>query len=156
MNYWQISAGDGQVDLVDIFIKLNVALLGPGRYGDYFDNKGKYEDISDGHLIKKFAEDVQIGDVFVLKHIKDPHKKTWHVIAVGEVVSPYRYEPIFDSVDSSEWDVQHCRRVIWWVPKDELIVEGGGAPIRIQRLSEENPLRKVADDIFDEKIECLE
>lgn len=155
MNYWQISAGNGQVDLVDIFLKLNVALLGPGRYGDYFDNKSEYEEISDGHLIKKFAEDVQTGDVFVLKHIKDPNKKTWHVIAVGEVMSPYRYEPIFNSVDSSEWDVQHCRRVVWWIPEEEQIVDGGGAPIRLQRLSEENPLRKKADDIFAGEIDCL-
>jgi hypothetical protein len=99
---------------------------------------------------------VQVEDVFVLKHIIDPNKKTWHVIAVGEVVSPYRYEPIFNSVDSNEWDVQHCRRVIWWIPKQKVIVQGGGAPIRIQRISEQNPLKKAADDIFNGSIECIE
>jgi predicted Mrr-cat superfamily restriction endonuclease len=156
LNYWQISAGDGQVDLVDIFLKLNVALLGPGRYGDYFDNRASYVELSDGHLIKKFAEDVQVGDVFVLKHIVDPNRKTWHIIAVGEVVGPYRYEPIFNSVDSNEWDVQHCRRVVWWEPKETLIVQGGGAPIRLQRLGDQNPLKIKADEIFDRKIECIE
>lgn len=39
MTYWQIAAGDGTVDLVDIFLKLIVALIGPGNEGDYFDNK---------------------------------------------------------------------------------------------------------------------
>lgn len=155
MNYWQIAAGNGQIDLTGILQNLNVALLGPGRYGDYFDNKSRYEKISDGHLIKRFAEEVQIGDIFVLKHIENPHKKIWHIMAVGEVKSPYRYEPIFDSVDSRGWDMQHCRRVAWRVPKRKVTIEGGGAPIRIQRLSEENPLRKKADEILDGKIECI-
>lgn len=39
MNYWQIAAGDGTTDYTDIFLKLNVALIGPGNNGDYFDNK---------------------------------------------------------------------------------------------------------------------
>ena len=34
MTYWQIAAGDGTVDLVDIFLKLSVALIGPGNGGD--------------------------------------------------------------------------------------------------------------------------
>lgn len=102
-----------------------------------------------GELVTTFAEKVEIGDIFVLKHIVDPNQKTWHVIAVGRVVSPYRYEPIFDKVDCNGWDVQHCRRVIWTQPKtDDLTVEGGGAPVRIQRLGDDNPLREVADKVL--------
>ncbi|MGR6018863.1 hypothetical protein ACT7CU_11060 [Bacillus paranthracis] len=38
-EYWQIAAGDGSIDLPKIFTELNVALLGPGQFGDFFDNK---------------------------------------------------------------------------------------------------------------------
>lgn len=149
MNYWQIAAGDGTVDMVDIFLKLNIALIGPGNEGDYFDNKSTYDNMGrDGDLVRVFAQDVQVGDVFVLKHIDNSQKKTWHVIAVGKVVGPYRYEPIFDKVDCYKWDVQHCRRVIWKVPQEKVIVEMGGAPIRIQRISDDNPLKEAADKIL--------
>ncbi|MCM8710820.1 hypothetical protein M2651_07240 [Clostridium sp. SYSU_GA19001] len=154
MNYWQISAGDGDTNLVDIFIKLNVALIGPGAEGDYFDNKNEYEKMGrDGDLVKVFAEEVQIGDRFILKHIKNPNTQTWKILAVGEVISPYRFEPIFDKVDSYSWDVQHCRRVKWYVPKDEVLVDKGGAPIRIQKLGENNPMRKRGEELFNELIQ---
>ena len=151
MQYWQIGIGDGQVDMVDIFIKLNVALIGPGRQGDYYDNKEKYINTNDGHLVQKFAEEVHIGDVFVLKHIINPQTKLWKIYAVGEVVGPYRYEPIFDSVDEKEWDVQHCHRVIWKDVRDKNItVDFGGAPIRFQRLSDNNPLKLKAEELLRE------
>lgn len=150
MQYWQIGIGDGQVDMVDIFIKLNVALIGPGRSGDYYDNKEKYEDTHDGHLVQKFAEEVQVGDVLVLKHIINPQTKLWRIYAVGKVVGPYRYEPIFDSVDENGWDVQHCRRVMWKDVRDQNItVDFGGAPIRLQRLSDENPLKLKAEELLE-------
>lgn len=148
MQYWQIGIGDGRVDMAEIFIKLNVALLGPGRSGDYFDNRESYEQLSDGHLVKKFAEEIQIGDILVLKHIENPQTKTWRIHAVGEVVGPYRYEPIFDSVDKSGWDVQHCRRVRWKKPPSDLIVAKGGAPIRLQRLEDDNPMKICAEELF--------
>ncbi len=156
MQYWQIGTGDGQVDMVDIFIKLKLALIGPGREGDYFDNKHAYMNMGiDGQIVQRFAEDVQIGDIFVLKHILNSQKKTWKVFAVGEVVGPYRYEPIFDKVDCYEWDVQHCRRVLWKVPKNETISDHGGAPIRLQRIEQDNPLSKIASQILNGKIETL-
>ncbi len=157
MEYWQIAAGDGSVDMVDIFLKLKIALVGPGREGDYFDNKSAYEKMDrDGRLVRRFAEDVKIGDIFVLKHIIHPQDKIWRVYAVGMVAGPYRYEPIFDRVDSYQWDVQHCRRVLWKVPKDELTVKYGGAPIRLQRMESDNPLKKIADKVLRGKIELVE
>lgn len=151
MQYWQIGTGDGQVDMVEIFVKLSVALLGPGREGDFFDNREKYDQLTDGYLVREFAEEIQIGDVLVLKHIENPQLKTWRIFAVGEVVGPYRYEPIFDRVDKSVWDVQHCRRVRWKVPKVETIVNKGGAPIRLQRLlDEDNPMKIIAKQILHE------
>lgn len=157
MQYWQIAPGDGNVDMVDIFFKLKVALIGPGREGDYFDNKSKYDKMeNDGPFVRRFAEEVQIGDIFVLKRIIHPQNKIWRVFAVGEVAGPYRYEPIFDKVDCYEWDVQHCRRVLWRIPKKELTVQYGGAPNRLQRLDVDNPLRKEADKVLKGKVEFME
>ena len=150
MQYWQIGIGDGEVDMVEIFLKLNVALVGPGKGGDFFDNRATYEHMKDGHLIQKFAEEVQIGDILVLKHIENPQTKTWRIYAVGKVVSPYRYEPIFDCVDKSGWDVQHCRRVQWKIPTEKTIVVMGGAPIRLQRLDDDNPMKLKAMEILHE------
>lgn len=154
MTYWQIAAGDGNTDMVQIFLKLGVALIGPGRFGDYFDNKEEYleKGNNDKNLVRFFAEEVKIDDILVLKHIINSHKNEWEIIAIGKVVSPYRYEPIFDKVDSSKWDVQHCRRVRWWKPEEKLIVNGGGAPIRIQRLGEENEMKLVAEELIKDGI----
>jgi len=156
MKYWQIGIGDGQVDMLEIFLKLKLALIGPGRIGDYFDNQQAYINKGiDGKIIKRFAEDVQIGDVFVLKHIENPQSKTWRIFAVGKVAGPYRYEPIFDKVDQYEWDVQHCRRVLWSIPKKTIIVQNGGAPIRFQRMDTDNPLVRNAIDILNGKIAAI-
>ena len=111
MTYWQIACGDGNVDLEEIFLKLNVALVGPGDLGNYFDYKSKYATVD--KRVRIFCEEVAIGDIFVLKRIVNPHTQEWQIIAVGEVVSPYRYEPIFNDVDVASWQMQHCRRVIW-------------------------------------------
>lgn len=149
MNFWQMSAGDGTTDVLDVFLKLKVALIGPGIEGDYFDNIQTYDEMNvNGNLVRRFAKEMEIGDIIVLKHIKDPNKKTWSILSIGTVVSPYRYEPIFDRVDDAKWDMQHCRRVEWIVPGYEITVQNGGAPIRLQRLSEDNPLRTKAEEII--------
>lgn len=140
MEYWQIASGDGTVDLEAVFLKLNVALLGPGHLGDFFDHRDEYQALTDGHLVRAFAEEVSVDDVFILKRMVNPHTQEWEIKAVGRVVSPYRYEPIFKSVDVSKWDMQHCRRLNWTVPSQQTIVTGGGAPIRIQRAEDDNPL----------------
>lgn len=147
-TYWQIACGDGTVDLEDVFIKLNVALIGPGHLGDFFDHRSAYLALSDGHLIRTFCEDVSIDDIFVLKRMVNPRIHEWQIQAVGTVVSPYRFEPVFKSVDVSQWDMQHCRRVAWVVPPSRLVVTGGGAPIRIQKLNPDNPLVRHADDVM--------
>lgn len=154
MQYWQIGTGDGQVDMVDIFLKLKLALIGPGQEGDYFDNQQAYINLGiDGQLVKRFAEEVQLGDIFVLKHIINPQLKTWRIFAVGKVAGPYRYEPIFDKVDQYEWDVQHCRRVLWKIPKHEIVVQYGGAPIRLQKMDQNNPLKMKAVEILNGEVE---
>lgn len=149
MNYWQISDGDGNTNLKEVFIDLNVALIGPGGLGNYFDKKSEYENMGrDGDLVGVLAEKVQVGDIFVLKHIKNPNTQTWQILAVGEVVGEYRYESIFSDVGITGWDIQHCRRVKWKVPENEILVNNGGAPIRIQRLDDVNPMKLKAEELW--------
>lgn len=149
MNYWQISDGDGKTNLKDIFIDLNVALIGPGDVGNYFDKKNEYENMGrDGDLVGVLAEKVQVGDIFVLKHVKNPNTQTWQILAVGEVVGEYRYESIFSNVGIYGWDVQHCRRVNWKVPDQEILVKNGGMGIRIQRLDDTNSMKIKAEELW--------
>lgn len=144
MNFWQIAAGYQRVsvDLKDIFLKLNVALIGPGELGNFFDKKQKYKDkysseSRDFIILKAFCEEANIGDIFVLREAVNPREQKWRIIAVGEVISPYRYEPIFDYVDVENWDIQHCRRVKWIVPEEEVIASGG-ISVRFQKIDEAN------------------
>lgn len=149
MKYWQISAGNESVDLSDIFIKLNVALQGSGDYGDYFDNKLLYKDLgSSGRIIKTFAEDMKIGDRLILKRLKSEVEGNFEIVAVGEVLGPYRYEPIFSDVEFEGLGLQHCRRVKWYIPKEEMILVDAGVYENIQKLEDDNPMRKKGEEIF--------
>jgi hypothetical protein len=148
MTYWQIASGDGTVDLQDVFLKLNVALIGPGHLGDFFDHRDEYLDLNDGHLVQRFCEDLKTGDTLILRHVSNPKQKEWEIQAAGTVVGPYRYEPIFEDVDVSEWEMQHCRRVAWTTPEQPIRVTGGGAPVRIQKLDEGNPFISVAEELL--------
>jgi predicted Mrr-cat superfamily restriction endonuclease len=148
MTYWQIASGDGTVDLEAIFLKLNVALIGPGDLGDYFDHRDEYLAQDDGYLVRAFCEEVLIGDIFILKRMVNPRNAEWDIKAVGKVVGGYRYEPIFECVDVSRWQMQHCRRVHWVVPQQPIRVTGGGAPVRIQRCDDSNVLVTKARELF--------
>lgn len=151
MAYWQIASGDGTVDLEQVFIKLNIALIGPGNLGDYFDHRNEYLNLSDGYLVRAFCEEIVVGDILILKRMVNPHTSEWDIKAVGKVVGQYRYEPIFESVDVSDWEMQHCRRVQWIVPSLPIRVTGGGAPVRIQRCNEDNPLVIKAQELLDQQ-----
>ena len=140
MVFWQIASGDGNVDLDAVFFKLNVALIGPGSLGDYFDHRTRYAELDDGHYVRSFCEEVSVGDILILKRMVNPHAAEWDIKAVGKVVGEYRYEPIFERVDVSGWDMQHCRRVHWIVPPKPIRINGGGAPGRIQRCKDDNIL----------------
>ncbi|HVC96784.1 MAG TPA: hypothetical protein VND64_24105 [Pirellulales bacterium] len=148
MAFWQIASGDGTVDLETVFLKLSVALLGPGGLGDYFDHRAEYLALNDGHLVRAFCEDVEVGDALILKRMVNPHTAEWDIKGVGMVVGAYRYEPIFERVDVSRWDMQHCRRVNWIVPKRAIRVTGGGAPVRIQRCADDNILVAKARELL--------
>lgn len=148
MAFWQIASGDGTVDLEAIFLKLNVALIGPGNLGDYFDHRADYLTLNDGYLVRAFCEEVEVGDTLILKRMVNPRTAEWDIKAVGKVVGAYRYEPVFESVDVGRWQMQHCRRVHWTIPPQPIRVTGGGAPVRIQRCGEESILVAKARELL--------
>lgn len=111
MNIWQVSAGDSRRDFSDLFLKYDLMLAGPGRFGPY--NEKRYEEVVEQGLysksrinyIKSFAEKVKHGDVVLLRE-RDKFK------AIGKVADePYLHDEIFDDIYG--WDLQHFRRVIW-------------------------------------------
>lgn len=108
---WQIAAGDPGRDYSDLFIRHDLMLIGPGRFGKYdgerFEQAAKEEHFT-GHRIgqvRAFCTMVSPGDIVLLR--------TGHrVEAVGVVHSSgYDHEPAFDDVYG--WDLQHMRRVLW-------------------------------------------
>jgi hypothetical protein len=116
MGYWQVSAGYGGErrggrDYSDVFLDFGVMLTGPGEYGEYFENAHRYKQEKDGRRVERFAEELEIDDVVVLKR---PAGRQWEVRAVGVVKSTYVFLPVFDDVEG--WDIQHGRRVEWVVP----------------------------------------
>jgi hypothetical protein len=100
---WQVSGGPGDRDYSDIFLKYGVALIGPGDAGRWRPDREDYE--FEGGFVRRFASEVQLGDVFLLR------TGISKVRAVGIVASEYLYLPQFDDVNG--WDLQHVRRVRW-------------------------------------------
>ena len=104
--------------------------------------------LADGYLVRAFCEEVAIGDILILKRMVNPHTAEWDIKAIGKVIGTYRHEPIFESVDVSRWNMQHCRRVHWIVPPQPIRVTGGGARVRIQRCGEDNVLVAKARELL--------
>jgi hypothetical protein len=116
-----------------LFLHHGVALIGPGDPGpwrrdrspeDYRDEKG-----ARGDFVRRFAEEVQVGDLFLLRSGAN------RVKAVGIVASAYMYLQQFDDVNG--WDLQHARRVRWGqlaVPREFESRVFGGSPSRFSRV----------------------
>lgn len=108
-KYWQQSAGDTDRNYASICLKWGVILNGPGYAGSWpscarelRDNDWSSKKITD---LKRFAEDINDGDVIVLR------LGTSTVLGVGIVIGDYEWLDIFSDVDG--WDLQHVRRVNW-------------------------------------------
>jgi len=124
MNYWQVASGDGRRDYSSVFLKYGIMLIGPGDPGSYSERKDFYKKDksilkSDASTITAFAEQVNEGDIVVLKR---PSGKLWEVIAVGTAKGKYKHMPIFNDVEG--WDLQHCRQVEWYKPKQANKITG--------------------------------
>ena len=100
---WQVSGGPTNRDYSDIFLKYGVALIGPGDAGKW--RPGRDDDEFESGFVRRFASEVQPGDVFLLR------TGISRVRAVGIVASEYLYLSQFDDVNG--WDLQHGRRVRW-------------------------------------------
>lgn len=145
-NTWVVASGFGEIDLAAIFLRLGVALIGPGDRGDFFDRRQVYEselEPQEWRIVREFAEDLAVGDRLVLR--KKAGRNVDHLLAVGVVVGPYRHEPIFQEVDVGGWDMQHCRRVRW--KKLTTPHEIGMPPNRFSRLTSSQIIAEV-DQLF--------
>lgn len=106
---WQHAAGDTNRNYADLCLRWDVILIGPGDQGKWPECEAVLK--KDGlsrkkiNIIKMFAEDIDDGDIVVLR------LGTTDILGVGVVVGPYEYLEAFSDVDG--WDLQHVRRVQW-------------------------------------------
>ncbi len=100
---WQLSGGPASRSYADVFIRHAVGLLGPGDPGRWHSERSD-EDF-DGSFVRRFASEVSIGDVVLLR------TGLSKIRAVGVVAGDYEYLNQFDDVNG--WDLQHGRRICW-------------------------------------------
>ena len=100
---WQISGGPTARSYSNIFLKCGVGLIGPGDAGEWKSERDDNE--FDGGFVRRFASEVRIGDVILLR------TGISKIAAVGVVASGYLYLNQFDDVNG--WDLQHARRIRW-------------------------------------------
>ena len=109
-NYWQHAAGDTDRNYVDLCIKWDVILNGPGYAGALPECKERL--LKDGWTSKKvtglirFSHEMEEGDIVVLR------LGTNEIYGVGYIVGGYEWLDIFSDVDG--WDLNHVRRVKWF------------------------------------------
>ena len=141
---WQISAGPTSRSYADLFLKHGVALIGPGDAGPWTPERDDDEfDLpatpgaaqAGGGFVRRFASEVQVGDVFLLR------TGISRISAVGIVASEYLYLNQFDDVNG--WDLQHARRVRWYkLPQEHTFTTPvfGANPTRCSRTWNEEVL----------------
>ncbi len=123
---WQVAAGGPGRNYTNLFLKYDIMLVGPGRYGPYSEEdyqpliKKGFWTSQKIAAIKHFAMKVKAGDIVLLRN-------TYRVVAIGIVPnsrgvpravggrwvtdSMYKHNKTFDDVFG--WDIQHTQRVIW-------------------------------------------
>lgn len=130
---WQLAAGQASRRYADVFLRYGVGLIGPGDAGPWKPERD--DDEFEGGFVRRFASEVQVGDVFLLR------TGISKISAVGIVASDYLYLNQFDDV--SGWDLQHARRVRWCSLPDEYSFNGpvfGANPPRLSRTQSEEVL----------------
>ena len=106
---WQQAAGDKDRDYVELCLKWDVIVNGPGNRGVWPECKSELQ--ADGRSEKKitdlwrFCEEITDGDLVVLRLGTDV------VSAVGEIVGDYEFCEEFNDIDG--WEIAHVRRVRW-------------------------------------------
>jgi len=125
-SVWQVSGGPLPRSYDDVFLRHGVALIGPGDIGPYNPKRADiYEDV-----VRRFATEIKAGDVLLLR------SGISTILAIGIVDGDYQYLPQFDDVNG--WDLQHARRVRWFILPSSYSFEGsvfGGSPPRLSRIN---------------------
>lgn len=130
---WQLAGGPASRPYADVFLKYGVGLIGPGDAGPWAPERD--DDEFEGGFVRRFASEVQVGDVFLLR------TGISRICAVGIVASEYRYLNQFDDVNG--WDLQHARRVRWCrLPQEHTFTSPvfGANPTRCSRTWNEEVL----------------
>ncbi len=102
-SIWQLSGGPASRSYAEVFVRYGVGLVGPGDPGPW-DAERSDEDY-DGSFVRRFASEMQVGDVVLLR------TGLSKIRAVGVVAGEYEYLNQFDDVNG--WDLQHARRIRW-------------------------------------------
>ena len=130
---WQLAEGPSSRLYADVFLKYGVGLIGPGDAGPWTPERD--DDEFEGGFVRRFASEVQVGDVFLLR------TGISTICAVGIVASDYMYLNQFDDVNG--WDLQHARRVRWCrLPQEHTFTTQvfGANPTRCSRTRNEEVL----------------
>lgn len=115
---WQMAAGDTDRNFADICLKWGIIVIGPGRQGHMLETKNideilKRDGISSRMItmLKKFATEVKVGDVVVLRLGKS------EIHGVGIVRGEYGWHQTLIDIDG--WDLCHFYNVEWiWAKPD--------------------------------------
>lgn len=131
---WQLAGGPVSRQYANVLLKYGVDLIGPGDAGAWAPERYTHDAVLQ-RLIGRFAEKVQVGDVFLLRIGVST------ICAVGIVASEYMYLDQFDEVNG--WDLQHARRVRWYrLPQEHTFTSlvFGANPTRCSRVQNKNVL----------------
>lgn len=101
---WQLAGGQAPRPYATVFLQHGVGLIGPGDAGPWKPERD--DDEFGGGFVRRFASEVQVGDVFLLR------TGISKICAVAIVATDYLYLNQFDYVNG--WDLQHARRVRWY------------------------------------------
>ena len=110
-SIWQLTGTPEGRPNAELFLRHGLALIGPGDPGPWTPQRDddEFADAvgpSGGSVVRRFASEVKVGDVVLLR------TGIASIIAVGIVASEYLYLNQFDDVNG--WDLQHGRRVRWY------------------------------------------
>lgn len=107
---WQQAAGDKNRNFVDLCLKWDVILNGPGSYGTWPECENSLREaekltrkVTD---LRRFCEQIKDGDFVVLRLGTDS------IYGVGQIIGEYEWCDNFNDVDG--WDIGHVRRVSWF------------------------------------------
>ncbi len=136
---WKVGAGDGNRSHADLLRQYDVFAAGPGEPGPYEPGRPYVFDGGEKRHIPQFYEEVQPGDVFIMR-VGVSDVQGIGIVQDGQA----EYDEAWGDVDG--WNVSHIRRVKWISgPTDALGREGFGSQgSTLQRLWDPRVLARLA------------